>query len=218
MRSLIKYLLSLLSSTFYEKGLALYLLRTKFNDIGNTKKYHEREKLWLDAIDKCNNNEILFIEFGVWKGYSINFFAQNINHQKSVFFGFDSFEGLPEDWYTNPKGTFNVDGKIPEINDQRISFVKGWFNQTLPKFIDENLLKTTYPKMIVHYHPDLYGSTLFCLTQIDRLKIKYLAIFDEFTRDETRALYNYIQSHGASVKFLAYTDDNQILCEIQPII
>tara|TARA_Y100000590_G_scaffold169037_1_gene193480 strand:+ start:163905 stop:164558 length:654 start_codon:yes stop_codon:yes gene_type:complete len=217
MRSLIKYFLSLLNASFYEKGLALYLLRTKFKEIRGTTKHLKREDLWLDTIQKCNN-KVLFLEFGVWEGYSINFFIQNIKHKDSLFFGFDSFEGLPEDWYTNPKGTFNVKGKIPEISDQRVSFIKGWFNQSLPKFIDDNLSKAHDFKLIVHYDADLYSSTLFCLSQIDRLKIKYLAIFDEFTRDETRALYNYIQSHGATVKFLGHTDNHQVLCEIQPII
>lgn len=41
--------------------------------------------------------------------------------------------------------------------------------------------------------------------QIDRLKTKYLAIFDELPGEETRALYNYTQATGAKVKVLGRT-------------
>jgi hypothetical protein len=74
--------------------------------------------------------------------------------------------------------------------------------------------------LIVHYDADLYSSTLYALSKIDGLGRKYLAIFDEFTGHETRALYNYLQSYGASVNFLGKTLMNgypdQVLCEIIP--
>ena len=53
----------------------------------------------------------------------------------SRFFGFDSFEGLPEEWNQEKgKGFFNVGGNVPKVDDPRVTFIKGWFDQTVPKF------------------------------------------------------------------------------------
>ncbi len=47
----------------------------------------------------------LILEFGVYKGETINFIASKLRDK--VIYGFDSFEGLPEDWRSGfPKGTF----------------------------------------------------------------------------------------------------------------
>ena len=31
--------------------------------------------------------------------------------------------------------TFDVKGSLPDIDDERLEFVKGWFDDTLPKFL-----------------------------------------------------------------------------------
>ena len=53
------------------------------------------------AIYKAmNNNKIengLFLEFGVWKGGSINLFAKQLSKNGNTIYGFDSFEGLKEE-------------------------------------------------------------------------------------------------------------------------
>jgi hypothetical protein len=159
-----------------------------------------------------------FVEFGVHEGYSIKFFARRNINKDSVFIGLDSFEGLPEDWGSIRKGTFDTKGNIPETNDRRISFIKGWFQNTW----DE--LRARLPRaegLVVHYDADLYSSTLFALSKIDSLKQKYIAIFDEFSGHEIRALYNYTQSHNASVSFIGKTTQGggfpgQAMCKIVP--
>ena len=66
------------------------------------------------AIDRANENDKdpnnFYLEFGVFSGTSINFFSQKIN--KNIY-GFDSFEGLREDWLgtTVTKGTFDLKKK-----------------------------------------------------------------------------------------------------------
>jgi hypothetical protein len=59
--------------------------------------------------------------------------------------------------------------------------------------------------LVVHYDADLYSSTLFALTKIDILKQDYIAVFDEFTGDETRALYDYMDAYNVSVEFYSKT-------------
>ena len=96
---------------------------------------------------------------------------------------------------------WSTDGILPETNDKRIKFVRGWFQNTVQKFIS-SIEHDSDSSLVVHYDADLYSSTLLCLMKVDTLKKKYLAIFDEFPGNETRALYNYQQATGAKVEFI----------------
>ena len=76
------------------------------------------------------------------------------------------------------KGYFGTAGKPPEIPDSRITRVKGWFQQTLPKF-----LETFRPgsQLIINNDSDLYSSTLYTLTVLDHFLVPgTIIIFDEF--------------------------------------
>jgi hypothetical protein len=64
--------------------------------------------------------------------------------------GFDSFRGLPEDWAGRDgmkKGTFDVNGRKPTVPDN-VVLHPGWFNETLPKFILEQLVLVPAPANI----------------------------------------------------------------------
>lgn len=122
---------------------------------------------------------VTYLEFGVWQGEMFrNWLAWN-DHRDSRFIGFDSFEGLPEDWVKGqPKGTFSTGGKPPEVSDPRASFQVGWFQDTLYSFLSgfspEN-------RLVIHIDCDLYSSTLFVLTSLDRhLPAGTIIIFDDF--------------------------------------
>ncbi|MEM3907849.1 MAG: TylF/MycF/NovP-related O-methyltransferase, partial [Nitrososphaerota archaeon] len=95
----------------------------------------------------------------MYQGDSIQKISRLNNNPESRFFGFDSFSGLPEYWFKDfPAGPFNVGGKIPVIDDNRVNFVKGLFQDTLPDF-----LRTFKPrnKLIILLDADLYSSTMF---------------------------------------------------------
>ena len=56
----------------------------------------------------------MFLEFGVFKGDSTKLFASFLSDQKRIIYGFDSFEGLDEEWIStdyNPKGKFSLSKK-----------------------------------------------------------------------------------------------------------
>ena len=98
---------------------------------------------------------------------------------QSRFIGFDSSEGLPEDWLGNyTKGTFDVGGAVPQIDDERVSFIKGWFQNTLPGFVKEF---TPRSRLVVRSDSNLYSSTLFTLANLNTLLIPgAVVIFDDF--------------------------------------
>jgi hypothetical protein len=101
----------------------------------------------------CGGTAIDFLEFGVCTGHSIRFWSQINRDPQSRFIGFDSFEGLPEDWTRNyPKGSLDVGGAVPQIDDERVSFVKGWFQNTLPGFLNGF---TPRSRLVVHSDSDL---------------------------------------------------------------
>lgn len=193
------------SNILLEKLLAISLLTRNYAKVFSTRRYKTREEMWRSGLDKLLSSQIIYLEFGVWRGNSINYIASIVSDANARFFGFDSFEGLPENWETmartNDAGMFSLDGISPRCSDARVNFVKGWFQDTVPEFIG-TLQIDSYETLVVHYDADLYSSTLLCLMSVDRLKKKYLAIFDEFPGHETRALYNYQQATGAQVEFI----------------
>jgi hypothetical protein len=129
----------------------------------------------LECMKHTKNSGGLWLEFGVFRGCSLNHLAKIKPNEK--FFGFDSFEGLPEDWDSdNLKGAFNLNGNIPigaitgsnqgTIYDTRptintvpweanVTLVKGWFNETLPPFLQQHKENIDF----IHFDADLYSST-----------------------------------------------------------
>ena len=97
-----------------------------------------RELLFKDVSDMCGGS-VVYLEFGVFEGASIKIAVDAFGEKLKNAYGFDSFEGLPDDWKhsfgkISEKGSFNVDGKMPDIELENVSFVKGWFENTLPSF------------------------------------------------------------------------------------
>ena len=75
----------------------------------------------------------LVLEFGVFDGGSIRELAARANQ---VVHGFDSFEGLPEDWtHFQKKGRFSRGGKAPAGLPDNVQLHAGQFDDTLPSFL-----------------------------------------------------------------------------------
>ena len=55
------------------------------------------------------------------------------------------------------KNPFDVGGAIPVIDDPRVEFVKGYFQDTLPGFLDCFQLTN---RLVVHTDADLYTPML----------------------------------------------------------
>jgi hypothetical protein len=157
------------------------------------------------------NTPINFLEFGVYQGDSLRQWVEINNHQDSRFYGFDTFTGLPEDWedydgkVRMSKGTFTTNGNKPEITDQRVELIQGLFQHTL----DDFLRRFEGDKaLVIHNDSDLYSSTLFVLTKLDRyIHRQTIIIFDEYANllHEMRALKDYAASYLREYDVIGYT-------------
>jgi hypothetical protein len=147
-----------------------------------------------------------YLEFGVSSGTSIRRWADINTDEWSRFVGFDSFEGLPEDWgKKSPKGAYSVNGRIPVTTDPRISFVKGWFQDSLPDFLASFSIRS---QLIVHIDADLYSSAAYALAKLDPLlKPGTIVIFDEYSSvlHEFRAWLDHQKAFLRSSRCIAVT-------------
>jgi len=81
---------------------------------------HDRDALFPFLDDKLGPDPITYLEFGVQRGNSMRKWVGLNQHPDSTFHGFDTFEGLPEDWNARwPKGSFSTNGVTPDIDDPR---------------------------------------------------------------------------------------------------
>ena len=164
-----------------------------------------RERLWGEAVKGFCQQEVLFLEFGVWKGESISHFSGLLTSPGSRLFGFDSFEGLPEEWRGMKAGHFSTGGVPPASDDPRVTFVKGWFQESLPPRMQELASLARDRVVLVHLDADLYSSTLFVLYTLTQHIREFHFICDEFSGHELRALYNFQQASLARMSFDSYT-------------
>lgn len=165
-----------------------------------------RKSLYSQINSDIDDVAIDYCEFGVFKGASMKYWSKLNTNSNSRFYGFDTFSGLPENWenFTGglKKGTFDTKGHTPAIDDGRVLFYKGLFQDTLPDFLtnyDSNNI------LVVNIDADLYSSTLFVLTQMHSLLKKgSIVIFDEFSSvlNEFRAFEDYCLAYNVDFELL----------------
>jgi O-methyltransferase len=140
------------------------------------------------------NEPIDYLEFGVFQGESIRHWAKINQSKESRFYGFDSFEGLPETWREGQaQGHFDVNGNLPKIDDQRVKFIKGWFDKTVESFASNFAPKQ---RLVLHLDADLYSSTMIPLAFLNKwMTAGTLLIFDEFydRQHEFKAFHDFLR-------------------------
>lgn len=130
---------------------------------------------------KLESAPLLYLEYGVSQGFSFKYWLNKNSNSQSRFFGFDTFEGLPENW----GGFYKVGdmaSDIPRVEDSRAEFIKGLFQNTLCNFLKQHQeLMHSGIRKIIHMDADLYSATAFTLSQLfPYLKSGDLILFDEF--------------------------------------
>jgi hypothetical protein len=109
-------------------------------NMANAVVFDNREDLWIKGLQAAPAKGLI-LEFGVFEGVSINFFADYLARKNDSrrLYGFDSFEGLEEDWSGEalPAGYFNQGGKLPPVRNS-VQLIKGWVQDTFPPFLKEH--------------------------------------------------------------------------------
>lgn len=171
-----------------------------FNDFYNDKvKYEERFKLheFIASNYGVGENAFSYLEFGVASGVAFKWWAARNKNASTKLIGFDVFTGLPEDFGVIKKGYFDTGGQLPDLgNDERVTFVAGLFQNTLPGFCKEFDFQAR--PCVFHLDADLYSATHYTLgTLAPYFKKGDILIFDEFgvPTHEFRAFTEFIESY-----------------------
>ena len=163
------------------------------------------------AIEQTSIDNGLVLEFGVWAGKTINHIASRRNW---IVHGFDSFEGLPEFWRDGfDKGLFKVDA-LPKVRDN-VRLHKGWFNDSIPKFIDD-LANHRTPIAYLHVDCDLYSSTKTIFEMLgDNIVAGTVIVFDEYfnydgwEEGEFLAFKEFVEARGITYEYITYNSKHE---------
>ncbi len=146
----------------------------------------------------------LICEFGVAGGRSINYLAGKMPDR--ILYGFDSFEGLPEDWRDGmPRGAYRQ-AKLPHVASN-VRLIKGLFDVSLPTFLDEQKENALF----LHIDCDLYPSTRTVFELIgQRIRNGTILCFDEYFNypgwqdGEYKAFMEFISASDMNFEFLGF--------------
>jgi hypothetical protein len=151
-----------------------------------------------------------YAEFGVWRGHGVNLFARELAPHGLRVAGFDSFEGLEEDWTGQSRGReaggFSTGGRLPQV-EANVDLVKGRVQDTLPGWL---AARPGRPLAFAHMDLDTYTPTAFALRALrDRLVPGSVLLFDElygypgWRHHEWRALTEEVGE--ARLRFVAFS-------------
>jgi hypothetical protein len=161
----------------------------------------------LDEALATRASDGMIVEFGVFEGATINFIADRTREQ---VFGFDCFEGLPEDWRPGfPRGFFSRD--IPEVRPN-VSLVVGLFEDTLPNFLKQN----PRDMALLHIDCDLYSSARTVLRACgSRIRKGTILVFDEYFNypgwrgHEFKAFQEFVAETNRDYEYLSIVPSHQ---------
>lgn len=161
---------------------------------------HEMLKLGMNAA----KNRGLVLEFGVRFGASVR---QIFELSAQDVHGFDTFEGLPDDWHGWDKGSYSTGGEIPEV-PEGIHLHAGLFDDTLPPFLNQ----FADPVRFMNVDCDLYNSTKNIFDHlIERIIPGTVIVFDEYIsqphwrEDEYKAFQEAVSLNNWRYDYLAFS-------------
>lgn len=178
------------------------------------------------VIEKCFDQAVEFgttelgdyCEFGIFKGhtfaYAVNY-GKKLNLEKMRYFGFDSFQGLPEihgldetedmpfykGQYSAGKEQVMRDMNSTHVDWSRIELIEGFFDVSLTEETSDRVgLKQVAVALI---DCDLYASTVSVLDFIeDMLLDRTILIFDDWNtfnsdneRGQRKAFAEFLERH-----------------------
>lgn len=165
-----------------------------------------------EVLDYALTNTLLdglYLEFGVYSATTINHISSQVPNIQ--IYGFDSFEGLPEDWRAGfEKGVFAVDN-LPKVN-KNVTLIRGWFNESLPKFLDNHPEQCAF----IHVDCDLYSSATTVLDLLhNRIKSGTVIVFDEYfnypgwQNGEFKAFEEFCDKYSMKYEYIAFNEQHE---------
>jgi Macrocin-O-methyltransferase (TylF) len=148
---------------------------------------------------------VLYLEFGVAGGASMRYWSRLLRHPDASLHGFDSFQGLPHDWSLegHPRGYFSTAGAVPEIDDPRVEFFPGLFEETLHRYASPE-----HEVLVAVLDADLYTSTATALSFLrGNLRPGSYLYFDQFHHrcDELRAFNEFLDENPRQLRLVGMT-------------
>ncbi|MEX2643676.1 MAG: class I SAM-dependent methyltransferase [Acetobacterales bacterium] len=176
-------------------------------NMGNAQVCLDRFDLLAFALEQAPDKGLV-MEFGVEKGGSIRFIAERTEREVH---GFDSFEGIPEDWVgtRERKGKFSMGGRLPKV-PSNVNLHVGWFDKTIPGFLSQFQDRAAF----IHIDCDIYASTRLVLTALrSRISPGTVIVFDEYYNypgwklHEFKAFSEFIDEAGMSYEYLGFSQE-----------
>lgn len=153
-----------------------------------------RTDVWDRMLEIASHDKVLYLEFGVYTGIATRYWSQGLANPDSVLHGFDSFIGLPDQAGPWEEGQFDLGGSIPKIDDARVRFFKGWFDETLPTYE-----APPHDRLVLNMDADLYSSTACVFKHVGPLvRPGTLIYFDEMNHveHEPKAFDEFVRESG----------------------
>ena len=142
------------------------------------------------------------LEFGVYRGRSLRHAARK--DRDRIFYGFDSFSGLPSDG--RPDWQVDFATSAPPRMPANCRLIPGWFADTIPAFLREDDSAIAF----VAIDCDVYSSAREVLFGLrERLRPGAVVYFDElinydtFLWNEMLALFEFLETTGLGVEWIA---------------
>jgi len=165
----------------------------------------------LDEALKAARPDGIVAEFGVFHGKSIRLISSMVGPKNPVD-GFDTFEGIPEQWGDEPAGSYTANKEIPERVPDNVRFHVGLFSQTLPGYVAGLSPPEELPVRLVNIDCDLYQGTVEILHYLsDRIGPGSVLIFDEYfmtptwLEDEFKAFQEACEKFGWEYEYLGFS-------------
>lgn len=165
------------------------------------------------AIRKLPPFDGLCLEFGTGWFNSIRLFAAHLGNSNAeqIIYGFDTFEGLPEEWPGTDAGVGAFHIPTPTDLPGNVRLIKGLVQETAPGF----LVQHNAPIRFLHMDLDLYAPTLAVLeAALPFLRSGTVILFDEFTgyagyrHGELKAWHEFmplLASAGLGFRYAAFS-------------
>lgn len=186
------------------------------NNIQSAALMENKDKLFNYAIELAKKRRAgsLILEFGVFKGRSLNILSVNFPNYK--IYGFDIFTGIPDAMYGTNITSGHFKTIVPDIN-KNCELIVGDIKDTVVDFS-----KTSNEKILfMNIDCDNYEPTKNVLYALkNHLTTGSIIFFDEYLgypgweNGEFKAFQEFVKDHQVKYKYLGFSV-NEAIVEIQ---